>query len=172
MGLFHRFLQSICKVNFKSSQMSAKTTPQDPELTPHSAYNLNMFTSNCCHAFNIYDGTSCICSQCGRVITQITDDELLTISVKFNDAVSSNVSGDIVETFRERARRFATDPTYEICSQKCPKCKSLCRYARDAQKDIIFICSNPKCRNVFTPTNEKILDPNIGSSKVSDKSKK
>ncbi len=122
------------------------------ELTPNGAYNQHMFTSSCCKAFNLYEGTSCICSQCGRVINQIHDDELLTISIKFNDNVDSNVSGDIVANFMEKAKRFATDPTYEICGQKCPKCKSLSRYCRDAQKEIIFICSNPECRNVFRPT--------------------
>lgn len=146
--------------------MTSKTKSTETELTPNTAYNLNMFTSDCCHAFNIYDGTSCICSQCGRVITQITDDELLTISVKFNDNVASNVSGDIVETFREKAKRFATDPTYEMCSQKCALCNSFCRYARDAQHDIIFICSNPKCRNVFSASNEKIMSSNVGKVEV------
>ena len=126
------------------------------ELTPNAAYNQHMFTSSCCHAFNLYEGTSCICSQCGRVINRIKDDELLTISIRFNENIDANVSGDIIMNFREKAKRFATDPTYEICDQQCPKCKSFCRYCRDAQKEIMFICSNPDCRFVFSP-NDKLL---------------
>lgn len=117
-------------------------------ITPSDAYNSHLFTSECCHQFNIHDGLSCICSQCKRLITQIGD-ETLTINVKFNNNLKSNVSADLQNSFRVKAKRFATDPTYELCNVKCPKCGSLSRYARDPQKNIIFICSNPKCRNVF-----------------------
>lgn len=122
----------------------------DKNITPHEAYNLNLFTSKCCHAFNRYNGTSCLCSQCERIINQIRDNETLTISVKFNENTSSNVSGDLILAYRSKARRFATDPTYELCSEKCPKCKSRARYTRDPQGNILFICSNAKCRNVFS----------------------
>ena len=119
-------------------------------ITPNDAYNLNLFTSKCCHAFNRYNGSSCVCSQCERIINQIGDNETLTISVKFNENTSSNVSGDLILGFRSKAKRFSTDPTLEICSEKCPKCNSRTRYARDPQDSIIFICSNPKCRHVFS----------------------
>ena len=84
------------------------------------------------------------------MITQLDDDEVLTIDVKFNGQLESNVSADIQNNFRHRAKRFATDPTYELCSKQCPECGSLCRYARDPQKNITFICSNAACRNVFS----------------------
>ena len=118
-------------------------------ISPSNAYSSHLFTSMCCHQFNIHDGPSCICSQCGRLITQLKDDETLTINVKFNSELESNVSADIQNNFKVKARRFATDPTYELCGVRCPKCKSLSRYARDPQKNMIFICSNPKCRNVL-----------------------
>ena len=118
-------------------------------LSPSAAYNNHLFTSECCHQFNIHDGASCICSQCKRLITQLKENETLTINVKFNVNLESNVSADIQEGYKIKARRFATDPTYELCGVKCPICKSLSRYARDPQKNMIFICSNPKCRNVF-----------------------
>ena len=118
-------------------------------ISPSNADSSHLFTSMCCHQFNIHDGPSCICSQCGRLITQLKDDETLTINVKFNSELESNVSADIQNNFKVKARRFATDPTYELCGVRCPKCKSLSRYARDPQKNMIFICSNPKCRNVF-----------------------
>lgn len=118
-------------------------------IAPETAYDKHLFTSSCCHQFNIHDGTSCICSQCHRLITQINDNESLTINVKFNNTNSNNVSADIQNSFRVTAKRFATDPTYELCAVKCPKCKSLSRYARDPQDNMLFICSNPKCRNVF-----------------------
>ena len=118
-------------------------------LTPHFAYDKHLFTSSCCHQFNIHEGVSCICSQCHRIITQINDNESLTVNVKFNNAHGTNVSADIQTSFREKARRFATDPTFELCAIKCPKCGSLSRYARDPQGNMIFICSNSKCREVF-----------------------
>ena len=121
----------------------------DDKIKPLNAYNSHLFTSSCCHQFNIHDGPSCICSQCKRLITQVGEDEILTVNVKFNNELESNVSADIQNSFKIKAARFATDPTYELCGIKCPKCKSICRYARDPQKNMIFRCANPKCRHVF-----------------------
>ena len=124
-------------------------------ITPTAAYNSHLFTSSCCHQFNIHDGTRCICSQCHRTITELKDNESLTINVKFNNINSNNISGDIQNSFKIKARRFATDPTYELCSVRCPLCNSLSRYARDPQGNMIFICSNGKCRNVFDHHDKK-----------------
>lgn len=135
------------------SRSVSKSSPSrsNPSATPSAfeSYNSHLFTSSCCHQFNIHEGPMCICSQCKRLITQLKDDEVLTVSVKFNNSLESNVSADIQNSFKLKAKRFATDPTYELCGRKCPKCKSLCRYTRDAQMNILFICSNSSCRYVF-----------------------
>lgn len=131
---------------------AAKSSPNSgskPASSAFESYNSHLFTSSCCHQFNIHEGPMCICSQCKRLITQLKDDEVLTVSVKFNNSLESNVSADIQNSFKLKAKRFATDPTYELCGRKCPKCKSLCRYTRDAQMNILFICSNSSCRYVF-----------------------
>ena len=131
---------------------AAKPSPNSgskPASSAFESYNSHLFTSSCCHQFNIHEGPMCICSQCKRLITQLKDDEVLTVSVKFNNSLESNVSADIQNSFKLKAKRFATDPTYELCGRKCPKCKSLCRYTRDAQMNILFICSNSSCRYVF-----------------------
>ena len=118
-------------------------------LSPHEAYAQHLFTSACCHQFVIHDGTTFRCGCCQRVITQINDNESVTINVKFNNASGNNVSNDVQNAFKRIARRFSTDPTYELCAIKCPKCGSLSRYARDQQGIMFYICSNAKCRNVF-----------------------
>ena len=131
---------------------TSKPSPNNGSKSSSSAfesYNSHLFTSSCCHQFNIHEGPMCIFSQCKRLITQLKDDEVLTVSVKFNNSLESNVSADIQNSFKLKAKRFATDPTYELCGRKCPKCKSLCRYTRDAQMNILFICSNSSCRYVF-----------------------
>lgn len=110
-------------------------------------YNNGLFTSECCHAFNIYDGSTCRCSKCGRVICRLKNDETLTIGVKFSNASTSNVSGDIVSEFESKAPRYAKDPTCELCNVKCPKCKVHCRYMRNPQGLFIYVC--PNCRNVY-----------------------
>lgn len=119
------------------------------------SYNALLFTSPCCHAFNTYSGASIICSECGNIVTRLPDDRHLTISVQFNDHNTENVSGDLIVSFRSKAKRYADDPTYELCSKKCPLCSTLSRYARDPQGNMIFICSNPKCRNVFDSLTSK-----------------
>lgn len=118
-------------------------------MTTTESYDAFLFTSSCCHAFNTYSGTSIICSECGNTIGQLPKGQSLAISVRFNANNLDNVSGDLIAEYRKKAERFADDPTYEICSMECPKCKSYTRYARDPQGNLIFICSNPKCRYVF-----------------------
>lgn len=140
----------MSKSTKQSSEATSKKIEATKIFTPNEAYSSHMFTSQCCHQFNIHEGMSCRCSQCGRLIMQMKDNESLTIDVKYNSSMDSNISADIQNAFKTKARRFATDPTYEICSTKCPLCKSLCRYTRDIQQNIIFICSNAKCRNVFS----------------------
>ena len=120
------------------------------ELTPKEAYDSHLFTSSCCHQWIIHEGANCICSQCHRLITQLDENETLTLMVKFNNEHENNISADLQKSFKVKARRFATDPTYELCAVRCPKCKSLSRYARDPQGTMIFICSSGKCRHVFT----------------------
>lgn len=117
--------------------------------TSRESYDKNMFTSPCCRAFNTYSGSSIICSECGKTIGKVPDEKELAISVRFNEHNTENVSGDIIYAFRHLARRFAEDPTYELCNAKCPKCNTYSRYARDPQGNLFFICSNVKCRNVF-----------------------
>lgn len=132
-----------------TSKSSSPSSGSKSSPSAFESYNSHLFTSSCCHQFNIHEGPMCICSQCKRLITQLKDDEVLTVSVKFNNSLESNVSADIQNSFKLKAKRFATDPTYELCGRKCPKCKSLCRYTRDAQMNILFICSNSSCRYVF-----------------------
>ena len=77
----------------------------DDKIKPLNAYNSHLFTSSCCHQFNIHDGPSCICSQCKRLITQVGEDEILTVNVKFNNELESNVSADIQNSFKIKAAR-------------------------------------------------------------------
>jgi len=114
----------------------------------NNTYDVHLFTSKCCDAFLIHEGPTQKCSRCQSVVGQIKDDEILTITVKFNETSTNNSSGDILNAFKNKASRFSTDPTLEICNIKCPKCGSLCRYAETPQKNLIYICSNPKCRYV------------------------
>lgn len=112
-----------------------------------TTYNKNLFTSECCNAFNIYEGNICKCSKCGKTICRIQDNESLTIGVKFSNSSTSNVSGDIISSFEAKVPRYAHDPTCELCNIKCPKCKCNTRYLRNPQGTLIFVC--PKCRNYF-----------------------
>lgn len=111
--------------------------------------NNGKFTSNCCHQFNIYDGTSINCSQCGRIISNIEDEDIITINVKYNTDFASNISGDVIKSLSSISSRFANDPTRELSANKCPKCNTYARYSKTQQSQMYFICSNVKCRHVF-----------------------
>lgn len=142
-------MSDIAKPKHKStSKKVLDEIINDKDVDDSEESKINMYISKCCDAFIIYDGISCICSQCQRVITLVKD-KPLTINVKFNDSFDNNISGDVVNHYRSIAKRFSTDPTYELCAKKCPKCQNFARYTRDPRKNFLFICSNPKCRNVF-----------------------
>lgn len=116
------------------------------------AYDPYNFVSPCCKAFNYYNGNNVYCSRCNKIVKILENDETLTVYVKFNvdnkNSNSKHVSGDIVNIFRHNAKRFAHDPTCELIDKECPECKHKhCRYLRDPQDTIIFVCE--KCRNVF-----------------------
>ena len=73
----------------------------------------------------------------------------LIVGVKFSDSEATNISADVINNYKRLCKRFATDPTYELCSVKCKKCGSFSRYTRLPQGQFIYICSNGKCREVF-----------------------
>lgn len=111
-------------------------------------YSEYAFISPCCHMFNYYDGNYIYCSQCRKLIHEVKGDEVLSISVKFNNNLKNNISGDIVNSFLAKVPRFSTDPTCELSNKICEKCKSRMRYLRDPQGNLIYVCSNGECRYV------------------------
>ena len=115
--------------------------------TNYSVYN---FVSPCCKAFNYYVNNNIMCSRCGNIIKTLTDDERLTVNIKFNEySDKTNMSGDIIKIFNENAKRFAHDETCEKIKKKCTKCGNECaRYLRNPQDKLIFVCD--KCRNVMS----------------------
>lgn len=116
------------------------------------AYDSTNFVSPCCKAFNYYNGNNVYCSRCGKIVKMLKGDETLTVYVKFNNDNKSSgggkASGDVVNIFHRNAKRFAHDPTCELIKKQCPECKhGQCRYLRDPQDTLIFVCE--KCRHVF-----------------------
>lgn len=109
---------------------------------------IDRYISTCCKAFVLYEGITCKCSACGKEITKIKGTPLI-IGVKFSDSNTANISADAISNYKQLCTRFATDPTYELCPVKCPKCSSFSRYSRLPQGQFVYICSSPKCRNVF-----------------------
>ena len=116
------------------------------------AYDPYNFVSPCCKAFNYYNANNVYCSRCGNIVKILEGDETLTVYVKFNidnkNSDQKQVSGDIVNIFKQNAKRFAHDPTCELIEKDCPECKhKYCRYLRDPQDTLVFVCE--KCRYVF-----------------------
>lgn len=117
-------------------------------MTTQTAYNSYDFVSPCCKAFIYYNNVYLYCSCCNKEITKLEEGQDLTISIKFNSTIQNNMSADILNAFYNKVARFSTDPTCEICSEKCEKCGEFMRYLRDPHGNIIYVCSNHKCRNV------------------------
>jgi hypothetical protein len=118
------------------------------EKIDSNMYLKETFISKCCNSFIYYENIFCKCSRCGQTLYQLSDD-IVTLNIRFNNENLNNVGGDYIQTFVNKAQRFSTDKTYELCSYKCPKCNSLCRYTRDPKNNICFVCSNHECRNVI-----------------------
>ena len=113
-----------------------------------SEYSVYNFVSPCCNAFNYYIENNIMCSKCGNIIKTLSDDEKLTITIKFNEySDKNNMSGDIIKIFDNNAKRFAHDRTCELIKKTCPKCgHQFARYLRNPQDKLLFVCE--ACRHV------------------------
>lgn len=114
----------------------------------NNTFNKYQFISPCCKAFTYYDNITLYCSKCKKAIRKLQDGESVTISVKFNQNRDNHDSGDLSQTFKNKAPRFATDRTCRICDVKCPKCNVFMRYMNSG-KSPVLVCSNKDCRNVI-----------------------
>lgn len=108
---------------------------------------IDRYISKCCKSFVIYDNVTCKCSNCGREITKIQREPVIE-NIDYGDL--TEITASTSSTYLTLCKRFATDPTYELCSVRCPKCKSLCRYTKSPTNEFIYICSNGECRHTFT----------------------
>lgn len=111
--------------------------------------NNSAFISKCCKAFIIFINDAFYCSCCNNQVYVLKENEKAVVDVMLNTSINNNISQDLINRYRNKAKRFSTDPTYELCSIKCPKCRSLCRYMKDPRNYMLFVCANSKCRNVF-----------------------
>lgn len=116
-----------------------------------SSYNIQSFVSPCHHAFNDYLDNIIVCTSCKNNVKTLENNETLTTRITYNvdnTSEGSNISGDLLKDQLKKAARCSDDITFELCSRRCSKCKSLTRIARDLNGVKYFICSNTKCRNV------------------------
>ena len=116
--------------------------------------------SPCCKQFIVIYKDNMICSKCKRQITeQINNDnrQTLHLSSQFrinNSRINTGTkhasafTEEQVNDRRIKYRRYATDPTFELCDVLCKKCGEYCRYCRDITGDLVYICSNKHCREI------------------------
>lgn len=119
--------------------------------TPAEQFEENVATmiSSCCKAWHVFDNNMVHCSSCGQLVKTLGPTDTITTSIIYNSNSTQNTSYDLVHNQFAKSGRYANDITLELCSTKCPKCKSLSRYMRDATQAMYYVCSNVKCRNVF-----------------------
>lgn len=112
---------------------------------------IDSMVSSCCKAFKYTEDITTRCSKCRRALNTTDSPDFVTVSVMAIDG-GDNTTPPISSStsFNVLAKRFSTDPTYELTSHVCSKCGNLCRIARDPVQNLLFICSNGKCRNVET----------------------
>lgn len=121
-----------------------------------SAYDIYLFVSPCCDAFNVFENNIIMCSSCGKIVKELTDDEELTIAIHYNvdedDENHINISGDLLNNQFNKATRYAHDITAELVNKPCPLCKfegittNLTRHLRDLKGVNYYVCPN---RHVF-----------------------
>jgi hypothetical protein len=104
---------------------------------------ISVLISKCCRAFIAYQHGG-ICSKCKNKCVQIKNE--VTIGTTLNPLVTTDQP---IFDISKIAKRFSTDPTFQICSKKCVKCKSYCRYFRGSSGEFCFVCSNGACREVY-----------------------
>ena len=149
----NNYSDNIINQNNISVDKTTNTEDNNKEIKTEDnkifGYNPYEFVSKCHKAFVFYDGLNVYCSKCGKQITKIKDS--LPINIKYNtNSDNIIISGDMLKNFHNSISRFATDSTYELCENKCPKCNSYMRYLRDYNDKLCFVCSNGNCRYVIT----------------------
>jgi hypothetical protein len=107
--------------------------------------NLNGIISPCCNAFIHYIDNNCICTQCGRVIKKLDDEEELTTSIHYNASNKNVISADLLESEYYKDKRLAHDITCSLSTIKCD-CGGLTRILRDETNKYVCVCT--KCRKV------------------------
>jgi len=125
---------------------SSKAEPKIQEIDTNK--NIGSLISPCCNAF-VISGIVTQCSRCKREIT--VDDEfttMLVVPIDLQDENSSRQGSS--SSLLDIAKRFSTDPTYELVANKCPKCSSLSRVFKGPLEQLMFVCINKECRNVFS----------------------
>lgn len=116
-------------------------------------------TSPCCKQFVVTIHDEIICSQCKQPLLKSIREEngnvLLASNFRSNTSriatgskQMSSFTTDQLKYQMTRMKRYAVDPTFELCDVKCEKCKSYCRYCRGLDGNLVFICSNKDCREI------------------------
>lgn len=113
----------------------------------------NITFSPCCNDFVLFHDGRIICTGCKCVIKEIATKENVILRYKSNTNSTKIIKPREDDSFMrlqmERLKRYANDETFELCDTKCPKCNSNSRYCRNHTGEIIYICSNTECRNIF-----------------------
>lgn len=111
---------------------------------------MEKYISSCHKAFTIFEKNEILCSECKKIVHKLEENESINISKIYNNIndglINININNHI-------ASRFATDKTFMITDKICPKNHknepSYCRFARDYNKNPIYICSDSNCRHVW-----------------------
>ena len=128
--------------------------PERMQLSEYQKVNgINMSFSPCCDMFVITVNKQIICTGCKRVIKELNESENVIMRYKMNTSngktICPKVGCDDDDHETEKLKRYAVDETFELCDKQCPKCNSNSRYCRKHTGELVYICSNKDCRNVF-----------------------
>lgn len=130
---------------------------EPPKMDFSHVYN-NFIISNCCNAFTHINNKNVYCTHCGKLIHTMQPNDIALIDNKYNPNHSQEGANVLHVNSWHYAANLATDPTYQLVSHKCPDCNSYCRLVKDINGDIIYVCSNSKCRHVWNTSNTRVDD--------------
>ena len=135
------------------SKTDSDNNPAQELSDYQSANGVNLTFSPCCDMFVVSHHEYVICTGCKKILKKLDVSDNVVMRYKSNTNkqthIRPKISIDEMNLENEKLKRYAIDETFELCDKKCPKCGSESRYCRKGTGELIYICSNEDCREVF-----------------------
>ncbi len=107
---------------------------------------MDTIVSKCCNAFTINKGNLIVCTNCGNIVGEVEDEDVI-VGITYNNNPEIIRTLNMSSSFVQTAQRLAKDVTCMLVDNKICKCGGKCRFLRDTSGQPVYVCS--ECRQIL-----------------------